>query len=261
MHPCPNQSVVRQERMSALGIWYRYLVTSIENGRRDKLYVSGFADEPRYSTQYGRNSRLSSRRWSFKFRTGLVARALSSLPSGALVADIGCADGDYSAEIQGMGYRCVGIDRNPTRVLDGKRSHPDIEMIAALATRLCVKSAAVDGIVVINALRYFEPRTDAISELHRILKPRGLLFILCHNATSPDVFLTPPRGAHYLTQQAVASELATLGFEVAESGQNMVLPPLVPAQAGPLLDHFSRTRLARTFSKVYPEFYLIAVKA
>ena len=100
--------------------------------------------------------------------------ALSELPSGAKVLDLGAGEGDGVRLLRSLGYDASGIDRHAA---------PDAEEGDLLHTRFA--DGTFDAVLSECAFFLTGDVPGALREAHRLLKPGGTLLLA-------DVFFEPP---------------------------------------------------------------------
>jgi SAM-dependent methyltransferase len=104
--------------------------------------------------------------------TSLYDRIWQLLPGrpGALIADVGCADGPLSAaRPAGRPDRVLGIDLSAVLVA----AHP-WPAIRADAAALPIKGQSVSAVVTVNMLYHLADPLTAIREARRVLRPGGV---------------------------------------------------------------------------------------
>lgn len=94
----------------------------------------------------------------------------------ARILDIGCGTGKYGEMMQENGYKVVGIDKSVTQINQAKQI---IEAYEADATNIPFEDNSFDVCTMIIMIQQLskEDRIKAFKEVHRILKPNGILII------------------------------------------------------------------------------------
>ena len=102
------------------------------------------------------------------------------------VADIGCGPGHVARYLYERGVDVTGIDLSPQMIEVARRLTPEVEFQQGNMLDLAsFPSGAFAGIVALYSLIHIE-RPDiptALSELHRLLAPGGLLLLSFHKGT------------------------------------------------------------------------------
>ena len=115
-------------------------------------------------------------------RRGLVHEALAA-SAGQRLLDVGCGPGFYVAELLervGDQGHFSGVDMSePMLAIAARRvvAHENVELLNAPATELPFESGSFDGAISVQVLEYVEDVADALSELHRVLRPGGRLVV------------------------------------------------------------------------------------
>jgi SAM-dependent methyltransferase len=137
------------------------------------------------------------------------------------VWDVGCGPGHVTRYLAGLGAQAVGIDLSPGMVELARRRSPGLDFRVGDLRALEVDDAAWGGIVALYSIIHLPPAElpAALTELHRVLRPGGLLLLAFHagneqvhvddwfgQAVSFDGFFLEPAG--------VEGELVAAGFEV-----------------------------------------------
>jgi len=107
-----------------------------------------------------------------------LARALTAIPKGSQVLDLGCGRGDFSAFISSLGFNVLGVDISETAITLAKQKHKDIQFqplnedgsIPAPDNQFSAvwSSEVIEHIFDVNA---------HLSEINRVLKPDGLYIL------------------------------------------------------------------------------------
>jgi S-adenosylmethionine-dependent methyltransferase len=101
-------------------------------------------------------------------------------PARGRVADVGGGPGRYAIELARRGYRVSLVDLSQNAISFAKRKLEELGLEAETLVRAdardlsCLETAAFDGALLLGPLYHLveeEARREALSELHRILKP------------------------------------------------------------------------------------------
>jgi ubiquinone/menaquinone biosynthesis C-methylase UbiE len=108
----------------------------------------------------------------------LVAAFRSYLHDGALVADLGCASGRETVELQQAGLRVVGLDIVPEFLALARRRYPCDGYVLGTLTRLPFAAGTFDGLWASASFLHLSPEDAlvALREAARVLKRGGLLY-------------------------------------------------------------------------------------
>jgi ubiquinone/menaquinone biosynthesis C-methylase UbiE len=127
----------------------------------------------------------------------------SGLCAGMHVLDLACGTGTVSKWIAtqvGLGGKVVGIDINPdqlavarTRCAQGEASSAH-EFLEASAYETGLHTDSFDMVHCRLLLCHLERPMDALREMHRLLKPGGVL--VCQDLTLSSVYSRPPSQAY-----------------------------------------------------------------
>jgi SAM-dependent methyltransferase len=102
--------------------------------------------------------------------------------SNCVVADVGCGPGHVTAFLAPLGPRVIGIDVSPGMVETATQRYPDLEFRIGSLLELDVPDRALSGVVAMYSLIHLaDSEFDmALRELHRVLRPGGLLLVAIH---------------------------------------------------------------------------------
>lgn len=105
----------------------------------------------------------------------------------AVVFDAGCGPGEYLGELAGGGYSVYGMDASEEMIRSSGETLRDrgVQGVPTLIRgdieHIPVRSGSFDAVLCIGVLGYLEEDTRALGELHRLLRPGGLLFLNVRN--------------------------------------------------------------------------------
>lgn len=129
--------------------------------------------------------------WSLKLRDLFLARELIlqevRIKPGYVILDFGCGAGSYSipaAHMVGPEGKVYALDIHPlagrmVQKAAAKKSLKNIETICSdCATGL--KDASVDVVLLCDTFHWLTDRYAVLKELHRVLKPNGILLFNDH---------------------------------------------------------------------------------
>ncbi|MDY6904291.1 MAG: class I SAM-dependent methyltransferase [Thermodesulfobacteriota bacterium] len=99
----------------------------------------------------------------------------------AAVLDVGCGYGRLLAVLNEAGYtNTVGVDISPAMIERGKALYPEADLRVWEGDALPFGTDRFDGVLLVAVLNCIPTNTGQqllISEIHRVLKPGGVLFI------------------------------------------------------------------------------------
>ena len=154
--------------------------------------------------------------------------------SGNKILDIGCGGGLVSEELAMNGFSVTGIDRsiNSLEIASNHWRATDNDMVAPKyilgdAYKLPFDSESFDGVVISDVLEHLDDLKKVVNEIHRVLKPKGVLVfdtinrsifsVLAIWALAQEIFgLLPPK-AHdwqlFIQEHELESILNSQGFK------------------------------------------------
>jgi ubiquinone/menaquinone biosynthesis C-methylase UbiE len=99
-----------------------------------------------------------------------------SLPRGAIVAEICCGRGEAVHLLRGYSASIIGVDISLAMLERARAEHGDRDDLLLLqgdATRLPLKDASVDAVVMLGGVHHIVDRRALFGEIARVLKPGG----------------------------------------------------------------------------------------
>ncbi|MEV2236572.1 demethylmenaquinone methyltransferase [Micromonospora sp. NPDC049891] len=111
-----------------------------------------------------------------------ATRAALDLRPGDRVLDVGAGTGVSTEELAHSGAYAVGADLSLGMLHAGKRTRPQVPLLAGDALRLPFADASFDAVTISFALRNVSDTDAALRELARVTRPGGRL-VVCEFST------------------------------------------------------------------------------
>ena len=157
---------------------------STENSQFAKTEVSGVFD--RMATYYADERGQSP--W-FQAQLKIVLEMIAA--EKGMILDIGCAAGAEFEPLLARGFKIVGFDYAPEMVRRAEqrfRGSQDVHLCRADAESLPFPDASFDHVVCLGVFEYLSTYDRALKEIHRVLRPGGLVIISLPTRISLDRF-------------------------------------------------------------------------
>lgn len=142
-----------------------------------------------------------------------------------VICDMGCGPGQIAHYLHSRGVAACGIDLSPAMVEQAKRLNPDISFQQGDMRSLdLLEDKSFGGIAAFYSIIHI-PRTlvvAALSELKRVIRPRGVLLITFHigrETLHKDEFLGREVSLdfHFFETEEMKGYLTEAGFEIEEA--------------------------------------------
>jgi ubiquinone/menaquinone biosynthesis C-methylase UbiE len=142
--------------------------------------------------------------------------ALSRLPSGSRVVDLGCGSGVFTDVLQRRGYRCSGVDLSPKLIEIARAKFRDVEFVEGDVEQLPFADASFDGVLLSGLVHHLPDPSRCAAEVFRILRPGGTFVAFDPNRMNPFMYLYRDRSSPFYSSLGVtANERPVLAREVA----------------------------------------------
>lgn len=111
---------------------------------------------------------------SWRLAAGLLRARLAK---GAVVLEVGTNTGGFIKALGEPGFAVIGSDYLSHSLNIAAGRLPGVPLIQFDLTQCPLEDGSVDGVVLLNVLEHIENDTAALRQLHRILKPGGVMVL------------------------------------------------------------------------------------
>jgi SAM-dependent methyltransferase len=139
------------------------------------------------------------------------------------ICDLGCGPGQIARYLHRKGVKTLGVDLSPNMVAEAQRLNPEIHFHQGNMLSLPDADNSWGGIAAFYCIIHIprEQIVDALREMKRVLKPRGMLLITFHIGTKVehrDEFFEKPVNLDFAFYQPNEMEgwLNEAGFDLEE---------------------------------------------
>lgn len=139
-------------------------------------------------------------------QTLMTALDADKLPvTGQTVLEIGCAGGDFSADIAKMGGKVSGLDRSATMIRQAKARLAQADFLVADASAIPFRDSTFDRVLGCSLLNVVSDPASVLLEMKRVCKNGGMLAFQVPLAQhSTQAVKTWIRQHHYTPEEAGA---------------------------------------------------------
>jgi demethylmenaquinone methyltransferase/2-methoxy-6-polyprenyl-1,4-benzoquinol methylase len=156
----------------------------------------------RVAARYDRTNAVLSLRRDRAWRRA-TQRALA-VAAGERVLDVGAGTGASTAGLISAGGYAVGVDLSLGMLAAGRRTRPELPLLAGDALALPFAGASFDAVTISFALRNVAEPVAALRELHRVTRPGGRLVVCEFSHPTNPAFRTVYRSYLVRALPAVA---------------------------------------------------------
>lgn len=120
----------------------------------------------------------------------LLDEALSSVPTGSRVLDLGCGTGHYLQRYREAPFEMVGVEPAEAMRAHARKLNPESVIEDGLVTRIPFEEGSFALVFAIEVYRYLtrEDFEASLREVHRVLEPGGRFFFTMVNRWALDGF-------------------------------------------------------------------------
>ena len=168
---------------------------------------------------------------------------LAHLPKDGITVDAGCGAGRWPIHLRRLGYRMIGIDISREAGRLARATDPGLPIGVGDVRRVPLRDGSVDAVLSLGVVEHDERGPlEALHEIHRILKPGGLVILsvpfnnLLRRAlvNRMQTWMTWRRRRarmrlgfveYRFTRREMRRFLGAAGFQILSSHPNDYLPP------------------------------------
>src|SRR3989344_9047987 len=97
------------------------------------------------------------------------------------ILEVGCASGDYTFYYSQKCKNIIGIDPSEDLIKKAKLDYPKIDFRVGSAEDLPFGDKLFDVVILGDVLEHVNNETKSLNEIHRVLKPKGILILTAPN--------------------------------------------------------------------------------
>lgn len=177
-------------------------------------------DYPSYQglRQSGQN-RLAQ--WALRYGMGKRLRAVAAFQPRGRLLDVGCADGAFLAYAREQGWEAHGVELNPV-VAAFCRETLNLPVLAGDLLEAGYPTGYFDVVTLWSVLEHLHDPMAALREIHRIVRPGGLVVLAVPNTNSLDARIfgpawagcDMPRHLYILPDRVLQRMVSQTGFHI-----------------------------------------------
>ncbi len=161
--------------------------------------------------------------------------------------EIGCGDGDFLAQAEAGGWQVTGIEYSPEACEKARQRLKRGEVHAGQIQQAKLASEQFDLCVVSDGLAGVRSPLDFLAEIHRVLKPGGVLFVATPSTDSWPARIQRQKWREFKAGHLTFYDRQTLQTALFKSGfHEVVVQPvgkIVPQHLDRLLSQFAASRI------------------
>jgi len=148
--------------------------------------------------------------------------------------EIGCGTGNYTSQLEGKGFTCVGVDPSDKMLNTARKVHPNMAWYQGKAEKTGFADDTFNGVFGVLTIHHWTDLRKGFNEAYKILKPDGKLVIF----TSTPEQMKGYWLNHYFPQmmtdsikqmpsrKKLSKALTNVGFDIVKYEMYSVKPTL-----------------------------------
>lgn len=142
--------------------------------------------------------------------------ALTGLPPGSKVVDLGCGSGIFTSLLAKRGYIASGVDLSPKLIELARSQYPGIAFHVGDIEALDFADGSFDGVMLSGVVHHIPDARLCAREVARILRPGGAFYAFDPNRRHPFMYLYRDRSSPFYSNVGVTeNERPVIAAQVA----------------------------------------------
>ncbi len=138
--------------------------------------------------------------------------------SAGQLLEIGCGEGDFLAVAEGAGWRVTGVEYSPAACEKARRQLKNGEVFCGELSQAKFPDARFDLCVISDVLEHVRAPLDFLREIHRLLKPGGVLFVATPSLDSWSARFLRQKWMEFKTEHLTYFDRQTLQTALFKAG-------------------------------------------
>ena len=143
--------------------------------------------------------------------------------AGGRLLEIGCGDGDFLVEAEGVGFHVTGVEYAPAACDQARARLQRGEIICGELEKAGLDDAQFDLCVLSDVIEHVRDPLAFLREIHRLLKPGGAIFIATPSLASWSAKLLKRNWMEFKPEHLTYFEPKTLETALFRTGYNQVI--------------------------------------
>lgn len=140
-------------------------------------------------------------------------------PNKCKLLDLGCGTGQSTELLKKLNYNVTGLDGCGRFIDEAKKNFPKNKYIYSQAELLPIESESFDCVSSYNTIEHLVKLSQVIKEIHRILKPKGILIIHAPNLLSILHPINAVKKYNHMTYEGKKNSIEILVMAIRNFGR------------------------------------------
>lgn len=206
-----------------------YVNPQVDDEMLERLYAKSLANEMWVDVL----TSDAERHYNIPHHDWLLER-MEEIRDGRLLLDVGCSIGDFLAQALDRGWDGTGMELGERAAAYARDVHK-LHVIEATLEESRLHDASFDAVVMLSVLEHLPQPKRTLREVHRILRPGGVLGVIVPNVQSLAVMVlraqtrtfTGRNHPNYFSLTTLTRLLSQAGFRVTAAETYMASLPAI----------------------------------
>ena len=194
-----------------------YVNPQVDNGLLERLYAKSLANEMWVDVL----TSDAERRYNIDHHGWLLER-MEEFQDGRRLLDVGCSIGDFLAQARDRGWDVTGMELGERATAYAREAHK-LTVLQTTLEHARLPAERFDAVTLLSVLEHLPRPIETLREVHRILRPGGVLGMIVPNVQSLVVMMlraetrtfTGRNHPNYFSVDTLTRLLLQAGFRVA----------------------------------------------